>query len=247
MGGRYSILLISLVCAILGFVLVIAFDNEAEGVEIGEVTSVEKIGQLLKQRDELARVKSEREATIRNLQNSIAEFEQVAAERNSYVKEIQQELLNARAFAGLVPLEGPGVEIILNDRKRDSIFFISPGLYEYFIVHDSDLLNVLNELRGAGAEAIAVNGTRIMANSRISCGGPTINVGKYGRFTPPFIIQAVGDPERLAASFQQPDSIYHELIAWGLEFKIKKVDRIVIPRYLGDVEFRYGNTIGDGE
>ncbi|HOB20398.1 MAG TPA: DUF881 domain-containing protein [Candidatus Atribacteria bacterium] len=241
MGGRYSILLISLVCAILGFVLVIAFDNEVEGVEIGEITSVEKIEQLIKQRDALAKAKTEQDETIGRLQNSIAGFEQVAAERNSYVKLIQQELLSVRAFAGFVPLEGPGIEIVLNDRKRDSILFSNSSIYKYFIVHDSDLLNVINELRGAGAEAIAVNGTRIMANSRISCGGPTINVGKYGRFTPPFVIQAVGDPDRLAASFQQPDSIYHELIAWGLEFKIKKVDRIVIPRYLGDVELKYGN------
>jgi len=241
MGGRYSILLISLVCAILGFVLVIAFDNEVEGVEIGEITSVEKIEQLIKQRDALAKAKTEQDETIGRLQNSIAGFEQVAAERNSYVKLIQQELLSVRAFAGFVPLEGPGIEIVLNDRKRDSILFSNSSIYKYFIVHDSDLLNVINELKGAGAEAIAVNGTRIMANSRISCGGPTINVGKYGRFTPPFVIQAVGDPDRLAASFQQPDSIYHELIAWGLEFKIKKVDRIVIPRYLGDVELKYGN------
>jgi uncharacterized protein YlxW (UPF0749 family) len=102
---------------------------------------------------------------------------------------------------------------------------------------------VLNELKAAGAEAIAINGTRIMANSRISCGGPTINVGRYGRFTPPFIIHAIGDPDILAASFQQPDSVYNDLVAWGLEFKIKKLDYIEIPRYLGEIELKFASTV----
>ena len=41
----------------------------------------------------------------------------------------------------------------------------------YYIVHDSDLLEVVNELRAAGAEAVAINGVRIIGSSRISCGG----------------------------------------------------------------------------
>jgi uncharacterized protein YlxW (UPF0749 family) len=85
--------------------------------------------------------------------------------------------------------------------KRDSFLNINLYMMNYFIVHDSDMLHVINELRGAGAEAIAINGTRIMATSRISCGGPTINVGKSERFTPPFVIHAIGDPDALWPAF----------------------------------------------
>ena len=144
-------------------------------------------------------------------------------------------------------MKGPGIEIILNDRKRDSFLDYDPYMLNYFIVHDSDMLHVINELRGAGAEAIAINGTRIMATSRISCGGPTINVGKSERFAPPFIIHAIGNPDELMAAFQREDSIYHSLIAWGLEFHIRKLDSIEIPRYMGDVDFTYAKSMQEDE
>ena len=83
-------------------------------------------------------------------------------------------------------------------------------------------LEVINELKAAGAEAIGINGVRILGNSRISCGGPTINVGDDQRFAPPFVIHAIGDPDALAGYFQSPDSIYHILTFYGLEFSIKK-------------------------
>jgi tetrahydromethanopterin S-methyltransferase subunit G len=44
------------------------------------------------------------------------------------------------------------------------------------------------------------------------------------------------------AGFQREDSIYHDLIAWGLEFQIRRMDSIEIPRYLGDIEFTYATA-----
>src|SRR5699024_10482790 len=120
----------------------------------------------------------------------------------------------------------------------------NPGLIDQYIVHDSDLLNVVNELRAAGAEAISINDMRIIETSRISCGGPTINIGKDQRFVPPFKIKAIGNPEELANSFKEDDSIYHILNAWGLEFTIKKSETIYIPRYIyGALEYEYANIM----
>lgn len=240
MENTKKILLITMACVIFGFISVLAFDREGKNIEIGEVTSVKKVQDLNRERIKLEAEKKEHEDRIKELQEAILQFEQDAARRDSQAGLINEQLLNTRAYAGYVALEGPGVEIVLNDRKRDSIIINN---FNYFIVHDSDVLNVLNELKAAGAEAIAINGTRIMANSRISCGGPTINVGRYGRFTPPFIIHAIGDPDILAASFQQPDSVYNDLVAWGLEFKIKKLDYIEIPRYLGEIELKFASTV----
>ncbi|HZK34670.1 MAG TPA: DUF881 domain-containing protein [Bacillota bacterium] len=233
-------LLFTLVCIVLGFIIVLAFNSDTQSVELGGVTSVRKIEELYKERIDLEDMKSEQDDQIRQLQGAISQFEEEAAGRSKHARLINEDLLKTRAYAGLVALEGPGVEIVLNDRKRDTII---ANNFNYFIVHDSDVLNVINELKSSGAEAISINGTRIMANSRISCGGPTINVGKYGRFAPPFVIQAIGDPDILAASFEKPESVYHDLIAWGLEFQIKKIEHLDIPRYLGDVELRFATTI----
>lgn len=184
---------------------------------------------------------------IRTLEGVISEYEEIAAEGVEKGEQIRQDLQNSRMMAGMLDVEGPGVEIILDDRKRDTILDTDPDMLGYYIVHDSDLLEVVNELRAAGAEAVAINGVRIMGNSRISCGGPTINVGKEQRFAPPFVIHAVGDPEVLISYFQRPDSIYHTLVFWGLNLDIKKKDMIQISRYIGDIDYKHAKPIGEGE
>lgn len=184
---------------------------------------------------------------IRELEKIISEHEETAAAKLDRGEQIRQELQDSRMIAGMLDIEGPGVEIILDDRKRDTILDSDTDMIGYYIVHDSDLLEVVNELRAAGAEAVAINGVRITGSSRISCGGPTINVGKEQRFAPPFIIHAIGDPEVLTSYFQRDDSIYQTLMFWGLRFEIKQKDVIQIPRYIGDIEFRYAEPIREDE
>lgn len=242
-----SYLYIGAVCVLLGFFTVHAFSNQEAQTEIGEVASIRRIEELLNQKQVLEINKRALDERLREMEVLQETLESGYAQYNAEGQAIRGELQEMRMLAGLLPLEGPGVEIILNDRKRDQLLFTNPSLISYYIVHDSDLLNVINELRSAGAEAIAVNGTRIMANSRISCGGPTIHVGKLQRFAPPFIIHAIGDPNALTAVFDGPDSIYHDLTAWGLEFHVKRAAIVEIPRHLGDSEFIYARSIHESE
>ncbi len=228
-------------------VSIIDIEDYKADFEIEEVTSVKKIEALLNQFEELEAKRNRLADSLSEYETRLKEFEDKVAKDNTTAKMIQEELENARLAAGLVPLEGPGIEIRLNDRKKDDILMNNPALTNYYIVHDSDLLNVINELRAAGAEAISINESRIMANTRISCGGPTITVGKDQRFAPPFIIRAIGDPDKLMAHFEKPDSIYNELVAWGLDCTIKKVDKISIPRYLGQIEYGFAKPVKEGE
>jgi uncharacterized protein YlxW (UPF0749 family) len=242
-----SIWLITIICVVFGFSLIKAFHNDGNSSEIGEVASIKTIEKLLAQKKALEQKKKELDMLISEHQAKVEVYESKAVENSAQLQEMKKDLEHARLMAGLLPVEGPGIEIVLNDRKRDTILSNNPYIMKYYVVHDSDMLNVINELREAGAEAIAVNGTRIMATSRISCGGPTINVGKTERFAPPFVIHAVGDPNALLAHFQQEDSIYHDLIAWGLEFQIRKLDRVEIPRYLGETEYIYAKAVQEVE
>lgn len=234
-----SFLYIGLVCILLGFFTVHAFSKQDSQTEIGEMASIRRIEELLTEKHALKTQKHALDERLREMESLQAALESGYAKYNAEGLAIRGELQELRMLAGLLPLQGPGIEILLNDRKRDQLLFNNPSLISYYIVHDSDLLNVVNELRSAGAEAIAINGTRIMANSRISCGGPTIHVGRLQRFAPPFIIHAIGDPDALIAVFDGPDSIYNDLTAWGLEFQIKRASLVEIPRHLGDQDFQY--------
>ena len=73
-----------------------------------------------------------------------------------------------RMRAGLTALTGPGVIVRLDDSSVKAKKGEDPNLY---LIHDDDLLKVINELRAAGAEAISVNGQRLTGTSEIRCAG----------------------------------------------------------------------------
>ena len=64
-----------------------------------------------------------------------------------------------------------------------------------YIIHDEDLLRVLNELCAAGAEAISINDQRIVATTEVRCAGPTVSVNNV-RSAPPYVIKAIGNPKK---------------------------------------------------
>ena len=98
-----------------------------------------------------------------------------------------------RMRAGLTPLRGPGVIVRLDDSSRKARTGENPNLY---LIHDDDLLKVINELRAAGAEALSVNGQRLTGTSEIRCAGPPLSVNNV-RSAPPFEVRAIGDTHAL--------------------------------------------------
>jgi len=244
---RNGIWLVSATCVLLGFFAVNGFGAAGGEIQIGGVTSAVHIERLLTQKEALESQKQSLIDSVREKEALIKDFEDISLGIGQTDEEIKQQIWDARVLAGFTDLQGSGIRIVLNDRPRESIVLSEQHDLSSFIVHDTDLLGVINELRSAGAEAIEINGVRILANSRISCGGPTINVGREQRFTPPFVINAIGDPQALAGIFQEPDSIYHMLVFYGLEFRIEIMDNVKIPRHYGTIELEYAvPTVGGG-
>ncbi|BCM91883.1 hypothetical protein IAD21_03760 [Abditibacteriota bacterium] len=107
-----------------------------------------------------------------------------------------QQPVSLMALAGYVPLRGEGVVVTLSDQNRPTIKNSAaalPGL-----VHDYDVLSLVNELRSAGAQGITVGGVRLTNQSSINCIGPRLLVDK----TPvpiPLRIEAVGNSALLKA------------------------------------------------
>ncbi len=239
---------ITIVCVFLGFFTALAVQSNGPAIEIENIGSIQTVEKLLNEKKSLDKERQEKLEELKEKEKKLSKFEERAARLEHDGEDIEKQLLDLRMMAGLIDMQGPGIEITLNDRKKDDIMYNNPAFLENYIVHDSDLLNVVNELRAAGAEAISINDTRIIETSRISCGGPTINIGRDQRFAPPFKIKAIGNPDELANYFKREDSIYHILDAWGLEFTIKKSKEIYIPRYIyGALDYKYANIVKKGE
>jgi len=170
-----------------------------------------------------------------NLRQRIAEMEERIEETKRLMETDQSEELLAanqvladyyRQISGLTELVGPGMEVIIDDSNRDL------SLWEDVndvLVHDSDVLLILNDLLAAGAEAISLNGHRIVHTSAVSCGGYIVHVNGVPE-AKPFRIQAIGDPAVLSAAMLAPNS-YGAFIKDSVKFQVTALDEVVIPAY----------------
>lgn len=145
----------------------------------------------------------------------------------------ENRLLSLRA--SLVDVEGPGVVLTITDSKTPVKDGENPNLY---LIHDEDMLRIVNELRAAGAEAISINDQRLIGTSEIRCSGPTVTVnGKI--FAPPFIIKAIGDTKTLHSALIMRGGVVESLKYWGIEVKIQDEDHVMVPAYDGTIKQNY--------
>ncbi len=226
--GQISIMV---VCLVLGIMLAVQFKNsQNSNIDLRGTRSDElvfKLNNVTQERDALAKeVISLREkiANVRNNDNATAG--------------IQDELRKSNMSAGLVPVQGPGIVVTLNDSPRTLQANEDPN---DSIVHDKDILRIVNELKASGAEAIAVNDERIVAMSEIRCAGTTVlvNMNKIG---PPFIIKAIGDPQMLESGLLIKGGLAEELKYWGLQVQIQKNNKVEIPAFSGAQKYKYSSS-----
>jgi uncharacterized protein YlxW (UPF0749 family) len=143
-----------------------------------------------------------------------------------------RRLRDVQLWAGTAAVAGSGVEIRLSESGRDTD---SEADAESLSVHDVDLQLAVNALWAAGAEAVAVNGQRLVATSPIRAAGETITVN-FRPLVPPYEIEAIGADKKeferspVAQRFRQWEEDY------GLGFSVRSRSKLVLPAYLGTLQ-----------
>lgn len=188
-------------------------------------------------RDQVLRMKDRYDEALRNLENAQKELEQVRVEatQNDATAEIkEQELKENNMLLGTTDVVGDGVEVVLQDAAEQNS---SIGL-SYQLIHYSDIQRVVNELKNAGAEAIEINGQRIVPTSSITCEGNIIKINGE-RVGSPFVIRAIGSQSLLYGGLSRVGSILDAISEAGNTATITKVDNITIPKYSGVIDYEY--------
>ena len=186
--------------------------------------------------------------TLQNLYNEVVDQKDGLADQ---VKQLQGELelyreQAASGEAGSQALKAeleqleitPGVTIILEDSSLANV----TGIEADYLIHDNDLLSVINELRSAGAEAISLNGERILATSEVRCTGAVVTVNGR-RYAAPYVVFAIGDPDALYSALTMRNGVVDVLSQWGITVKVTASDQLLIPKYNGTVEYQYAKPI----
>lgn len=164
-------------------------------------------------------------------QKSIDEYEKEAGKKDTGLEQLILDTRYYKMLAGLTDVVGPGVVITLDDSKVRKDDFVNPS---ETIIHDLDIIALLNELKAAGAEAISINNERITSASEQVCAGPTIRINST-RHTIPFTILAIGDRNGFKQMFEEPYSIINVLKFRGIMVDIKYSNNIKIPKYKGSI------------
>nr|MDA8097838.1 DUF881 domain-containing protein [Clostridia bacterium] len=182
-----------------------------------------------------------------NLALDVADLEERVMTARQGIAQAEGAIINEiekhRVLAGLTAVAGPGVEIILQNVQRAEQPTEDVAL---FAIRDEELVRLVNELRGAGAEAIAVNGQRLVGTSEIRLAGPFVNVN-LTRISPPYQVQAVGDPVVLHSMLELPGGLVETLRDWGIDVQIEVLEELIIPAYQGTVRLEYARPYKEGD
>lgn len=171
------------------------------------------------------------------LRTEVTQYQQDALSGKSSLEMVQQKLSSIESLAGLSPVKGPGIEIRISDAER-GVIDIGPGSASRssFIIHDQDLMLLINELKAAGAEAISIKSgdieERVVNSTFIRCTGPTVIVNNRNMASP-FTVRAIGDPAVLSAGLTIQDGLVDQLKVFGISVGITKMKEMTIPGYTG--------------
>lgn len=150
--------------------------------------------------------------------------------------ELQNELRTLNALIGTIDVKGEGVVITLADNRNvtNQNIGILDNISNY-LIHDSDLILLVNELKNAGAEAISINDERIINTTSITCDGTVILING-NKISSPFTIKAIGSPALILGAIQRTGGLLEELYAYGLVSSVSQAETVTINKYSGVIE-----------
>lgn len=202
----------------------------------GGIVRFKSLNELKKQ------IELETEATdnlkqlVHEKRTELYHYTQELEDTGSILELMEKEKKKRMMICGVTPLRGEGVIIRVSDSKKELKEGENPNEK---IVHDQDVLHILNDLKIIGAEALSINGQRVSSLSEIKCNGPTITINErtHGQ---PFMIYAIGPKEELMDAIADPESYTYLLrTVYGLEIEASAHGEILIPGYGKNIELKY--------
>ena len=188
---------------------------------------------------ELQNVKEEYEILKEQYDESqeiVEEYKTSSSSNDALIAAMKSDLEKANVLAGLADVRGEGVVVTLKDSTSTEMS-VEAGL-----VHDTDLTAIVTELKAAGAEAISINGQRVIATTAIRCVGPTIQVNSV-KVASPFYIKAIGNSKYLESALNIKNGVVDSLKSYGIEVEIQTDMSITIDKYDLALKLKYASEL----
>ena len=233
MNKKLEAIILMVMCFILGAAIVVQINTvknngatNSSNQEEGELKA-----QVLKMKEKYENQYAELEKVTKELENT----RQKATSNNSELEQLENNIKRDNILLGNTDVTGTGIEITLTDGKGEMQLDS-----ENLLIHAENVLAVVNELKNAGAEAIAINGKRVVNTTAISCDGNVIVVNGE-KISTPIEITAIGLSEQLATLNREGGTLEY-FTSLGKIVDFKKSQNVKIPKYTGVYSFKYANS-----
>lgn len=181
--------------------------------------------------DEVLSAQEEYDKLYSQLEKAEEELEQIrtiATAGNQEATDAEAELKGNNMLLGLTDVKGEGIIITLDDNRNIE----NPeGSLSQYLVHEEDLLQVINELFNAEADAVSINEHRVTNTTAVRCDGNIIRVNGQV-ITVPITIKAICS-KAIYNTLIRPGGYLQLMADEGVVVKIERSDEIIIPKYNG--------------
>lgn len=214
-------IMFGLISTILGILISMSIREKAEIMSPMSIEKIENYNRELNVVENQINVDKE---IISHIKSSIEE-KSSPVYQDELKRSLQNELKELKILSGEYDIKGEGIVIMIDDSQNEDYKNTNLG-----IIHDIDIMIILNELKAARVDAISINDVRVMGDSEIKCMGPTVKVDGHSKATP-FIIKAVGDMEMIYNIMSDKNSYINLLeTTYYMDVKVEKNKNIIIPK-----------------
>nr|WP_242638585.1 DUF881 domain-containing protein [Mycolicibacterium sp. S2-37] len=202
-------------CLLLGVAIV----TQVRQNESGDSLETARPADLLILLDSLQQREASLNSEVNDLRRTLEQLQATGSTDQAAIENAQARLAALSILVGMVAATGPGVTITITDT--------APG------VPAETLLDVINELRAAGAEAIEIQGGSSGQRVAVRVGVDTWVVGRPGALvvdgatlSPPYTVVAIGDPPTLAAAMNIPGGAMDSIERVGGTMVVQQAERV---------------------
>ena len=215
----FKISSLTVVCLLLGIIIAMQYRS----VKVNNTLAVyeqQRVNDLIM---ELLREQETNEQLthrIEELQKDLEFYRNDSKSDAETIEKLNEEILRLEIIAGLKTVKGRGVIVTIEGIGNAH-------------VDDDNILAVLNELRAADVQALAVNDERIIATSEVRRAGGYMMVNGR-KLLPPYVIKTIADPDNLEGSLKIMDGVVDMLKYYNLKVEVKKEENVIIPAVRSD-------------
>lgn len=221
---------LAIILGLITIVLVSTIFMQFKTIERTDITELENMRET-ELKTQIASWKAKHQELTEKLQENqdkIQEYEDKKESTEEAEALLEKELEQSNMLIGKTDVQGEGVVITLTDNEEQ-------------IITPSDLLELVNELNYAGAEAIAINDIRILNMTDITyvTDGFAL-IGDNNRAVSPYVVKVIGNQTYLSSTLSLKNvGFVDKYMNMGYTIKLEKQKEVKIPKHNGEIQLKY--------